>query len=78
MTDSLISPADLKIEIYPSRPTGGQHVGAGESGIRITHLPTGIKAICATDRSSHRNKRIALDMIEAALTSPHMKWGSHQ
>lgn len=69
----LIPPRDLMTEAWPPRELGGQHVGAGPYGVKITHISTGIVAICATDRSAHRNKRIAIDMIEAALTSPHYR-----
>lgn len=64
---------DLKIEaIRRSLGAGGQHVGA-ESCVRVTHLPTGLTAECKTERSQHRNKEIALDMIRGGLTSPHMR-----
>lgn len=64
-----IPPSDLLIECWPQKQTGGQHVG-GPNGIKITHLPSGIVAICETERSQHRNKSIALDMILGGLTSP--------
>jgi protein subunit release factor A len=62
---------DLKIELM-QRAQGGQHVGT-EAGIRVTHLPTGLTAECKTERSQHRNKAIALDMILGGLTSPHYR-----
>jgi protein subunit release factor A len=69
----MIPPEDLEIAAHNPRPPGGQHVGAGPVGVRVTHLPTGITAIVDWERSQHRNKLIAIDMIEAALTSPHFR-----
>lgn len=73
MTDlaSLLVDEDLKVEVM-RRPPGGQHVGT-ETGIRITHLPTGLMAECKTERSQHRNRRIAMDMILGGLTSPYFR-----
>lgn len=60
----------LKIETWPPREKGGQHVGMGSMGVRIEHLPSGMVAICATDRSQRRNKAVAIDMLLGGLTSP--------
>lgn len=67
-----IAPEDLKIEVARRNPPGGQHVGT-ENGIRITHLPTGLTAECKTERSQHRNKAIAMDMLLGGLKSPHFR-----
>ncbi len=70
----MINPEDLKTEFWPPRqPPGGQHVGTGPSGVKITHLPTGIEACVEVSRSQFINREIALDMIAAALTHPRMK-----
>ena len=63
---------DLKVEVSQRNPPGGQHVGT-ESGVKITHLPSGLVAECKTERSQHRNKQIAMDMILGGLTSPHFR-----
>lgn len=70
MTDGLpdIPPEDLLIEAYNPRP-GGQQAGV-RTGVKVTHLPTGLVAISEADRSQHRNKDIALHMILGGLTSP--------
>lgn len=60
---------ELRVETWPRVPPGGQRVGV-VTGVKITHLPTGVEACVNADRSQHRNKRIAYDMILAALTHP--------
>lgn len=60
---------DVQVEHWTSRPPGGQHVGTS-MGVKVTHLPTGLIACCEVARSQHLNRRIALDMILGALTSP--------
>lgn len=68
-----IPASDLLIETYRPRPPGGQHVGV-DTGVKITHLPTGLVAICDTDRSQHRNKQVAMDMLLGGLTSPSFRF----
>lgn len=69
----LVNPADLTIETWPPRQIGGQQVGAGPTGVKITHEPTGIVVCVDVQRGLHRNKLIALDALAGALTSPFMK-----
>ena len=65
----------LKIEIWPPRENkGGQHVGVTESGVRVEHLPTGTVAISVNSRSQYKNKIVAMEMIEWALSSKHLQW----
>lgn len=66
-------PEDLIVETWPPRQQGGQHVGAGPQGIRIIHTPSGMEAVCVSDRSQHRNRLVAMDMLLGGLTSPHYK-----
>lgn len=69
---SLIPPNDLKVEAVSSREKGGQHVGYVNCPIKVTHLPTGISATVEM-RSQHRSRQVAVEMIEAALTSPNFR-----
>lgn len=60
---------DILVEIWPPRQKGGQQVGAGPNGVKITHLRYGLEAISTEQRSQHQNRAIAAEMIVAALTS---------
>lgn len=60
-----IQAADLQIDVE-RRPPGVQPVKV-YSGVKITHLPTGLIAFCATEKSQLENKSIALTMLRAGL-----------
>jgi peptide chain release factor 2 len=65
--DIEVREADLKVDTFRASGAGGQHVNKTESAIRITHLPSGIIVACQTDRSQHRNRATALQMLKAKL-----------
>ena len=67
-------PSEYLVEtIYTETGTtakpGGQHAGILATDIRITHMPTGIMAQCGMHRSQHKNRAVAMEMIQWALNS---------
>lgn len=63
MADVEINKADLKVDTFRSSGAGGQHVNKTESGVRFTHLPTGVVAESTDGRSQIKNREIALQRL---------------
>ena len=62
-----VNPADLRIDTYRASGAGGQHINKTYSAVRITHVPTNTVVQCQNDRSQHRNKAEAMNMLKAQL-----------
>ena len=70
--DIEIDPADLKIEVFKAGGAGGQSVQKNSTAVRITHVPTGLKASCQNERSLYPNRTIAMGILAARLMEREM------
>jgi len=68
-----IPESEVRVDTMRASGAGGQHVNKTESAIRLTHIPTGIMVYSQTDRSQHRNRAIAWDMLRARLYEQELK-----
>ena len=65
----MLNPKDLKIDYYRGSGPGGQHRNTSETGVRITHLPTGIVVTATESRSRHMNQQRAMARLDEKLAA---------
>jgi len=68
-----VKEADVRVDTMRAGGAGGQHVNKTESAIRLTHIPTNIAVVCQNDRSQHRNRAQAWQMLRAKLYELELK-----
>lgn len=59
--------AECSVETFRAGGPGGQHQNVTDSGVRLVHLPTGVRSTARDERSQHRNRALALKRLREKL-----------
>ncbi|MEX1300410.1 MAG: peptide chain release factor 1 [Desulfotignum sp.] len=68
-----INPADIKVDVFRASGPGGQSVNTTDSAVRVTHVPTGVVATCQDEKSQHKNKAKALNVLKSRILDARMR-----